>query len=216
MQFKLEYQGMIEDQQSCERALVACKTAILDLNKSTEAQGRRMFLAASFISEFLEVLYNLPIECRAMTLDLYFTASDIQEWKAAQIIEATYNIMPNLEGSGDKSYKFPLLVPRLVDWRRSRFSPEDIMHRGSYVREYAAQHPDLETMRYDVGWTDPTTNQQGMLRVCPAAELGTKGTFPVFPRNILAISLVKELPEYLDEEQKEAVESWYQRETTEI
>ena len=158
-------------------------------------------------------LYNVPLAYRGMVLTICLTAADRREWNAYRAIEEHLGIQPSTASAGERCYRVPLLTPRLANWEKSGFSEWDIAHGGTYVREYAAGHPDLKTIVLTPVFVDPVTKQNMMLGIRPRAEISKiAGSFDIFPRNLLGIILTEELPPYLTEAEREALVAWYERE----
>ncbi|MBI4281617.1 hypothetical protein HY625_02210, partial [Candidatus Uhrbacteria bacterium] len=115
------------------------------------------------------ILYNAPIEYPGMILELVFETKDIdgvKSWKNVSIIESL-NIPVTVSQKTRRIYHFPIASPHLVDWDKSGFDEEAVRHRGTYVRDYRAQHPDLLSIRYEESWPDRVTRQDGMLKIFP-------------------------------------------------
>ena len=109
-------------------------------------------------------------------------------------------------------YPFTLITPRKHDWTKAGFDEFQLSHRGSYVRDHKAEFPDLETMVYTLGWTDPVTRQQEMIRFLPKASYLDETRFHVYPRNVTKIELSRSVPHYLTEDEVDGLGKWYERE----
>ena len=196
-----------------------------DFGRTLEAWHQRLTPAKAFnygrarddgeqLKEALEpLLYNAPLAYRGMVLSICLTAADREEWNAYRAIEEHLGIQPATASTGERRYRVPLLTPRLANWEKSGFSAWKIAHKGTYVRDYAAKHPDLKTIVLEPVFADPITKQNMMLGIRPQANIvKMAGCFDIFPRNLLGITLTEELPPYLTEGKREGLVAWYEQE----
>lgn len=170
-----------------------------------------------FLKRFEQLIYNAPREFKFMILDVSFTPQDMKEWTACERIEEKWKIKPYYSGPKGKKYQIPLAAPRLVDWNKSGFTEQEILHRGSWVREWRALHPDLQTIKIFRNFRDKETNQSTQIQVQSLCQ--STGLFEdiilLFPRNLEKITLTKEPPFYFNSEDKEFIDEWYKKEMKE-